>query len=223
MRTKLKYLAILVTTLLFAGCLLSIANAQTPTPSPEPTPTPEPYQENSVSVALEKPDNNSTKTDSFNCTFQFKPTLVGTDKLYLATLVLNGSATTATNTSTLSSGTSSSITYVLPANNDTYHWNIRLENKTNVVTAAEDFNLTLAVYVAPEPTPTPTTTPTAAPTPTPTATSTTPVPTVTVPPTESPSPTPAAGGLDTWTIVIIVIILVAGFGAIAIVLLRHRH
>jgi hypothetical protein len=217
----MKYLAILVTTLLFAGCLLSIANAQTPTPEPTPTPiptpTPVPYIENSISVALVKPDNNSTKTDSYNCTFQFTPTLVGADKLFSATLVLNGSVTTGTNTSALVSGTSSSFTYVLPSKNDTYHWNIILANSSTNVRAAEDFNLTLAVYVAPATSPTPAATPT--PTPAPTVAPTT---QPTAVPTPSPTPAPT-GGLDIWTIVIIVVILVAGFSVIAIVLLRHKH
>lgn len=222
MQTRKFYLAIIIITLSVVGLVVSIVNAQNQVPYPE-----------RISVLLEKPDNNSTKTDSFNCSFNFKP-IVETNTsqtLQFASLVVNGSIV-ASNQTVLASNATNSIWYQLPSNG-TYHWNIKLVNSTNVVSASEDFNLTLAVYVAPEPTPTPTAdstpTPTPAPnptpTPTPTSASISPTPTITAPPTETPTPipTPPPSGLDAWSIVIIVIILVVGLSAIAIVLLRNRN
>ncbi len=219
MQTRKFYLAIIIT-LLVVGLIVSIVNAQDQVPYPE-----------RISVLLEKPDNNSTKTDSFNCSFNFKP-IVETNTsqtLQFASLVVNGSIVAANQTA-LASNATNSIWYQL-SSNGTYHWNIKLVNSTNVVSASEDFNLTLAVYVAPEPTPTPTAAPTQTPTPaptltpTPTSASITPTPTITALPTETPTPipTPPPSGLDAWSIVIIVIILVVGLSAIAIVLLRNRN
>ncbi len=79
MKINQAYMAILILTLLASAFFVSIANSQEQTTTPE-----------DIYVILEKPDNNTAKTDNFNVTFTFTPVIEGADKFYSASLLLNG-------------------------------------------------------------------------------------------------------------------------------------
>ncbi len=187
----------------------------TPTPSPTPTPTPTPLPPE-IAVTLLAPNHNDTIRNSFNVSFIYRPDINGTGhSIEAADLYINGTLK-ASNPTAIKPGENNTIYYKF-ADNGTCTWNIRIRNSTTVVSAPSDFNMTVAVYVAPEPTPTPTPKPTATPTPVPTA-----GPTITPHPTISPSSTPTPSeGLGTWTIVIIVIVVIGVVGAVAVILLRR--
>ncbi len=209
MSSKQAITVILFLALLISGCFVPFAASQE-------TETPE-----TISVTLNTPETNTTKTDNLNVTFTYTPVLLtaGDEKFYGANLVLNGSIMgAATNQTAIANNTANTITYKF-TENGTYQWNIRIQNRTNVMTAPEPFNLTVTVYV-PDPTPTPTPTPSPSPTPVPTA-----VPTATPTPTPilTPTPTPPPDtGLSTWAIVIIIVFVVSGVLAAALFFAKRR-
>jgi outer membrane protein assembly factor BamB len=149
-----------------------------------------------ISVVLNQPSSNSTKTDSFACTFTYTPLLIGTDKFVGSTLIIDGIPTPVTNQTVITNNTSNSLALTFTANG-THTWNVRLQNTTNTVTAAQNNIFTLQVYVPPSsnpppnngPTPTPaplnTPTPISKQTPTPEPSQATPTPT----PLITPEPT----------------------------------
>ena len=166
-----------------------------------------------VTVTLKTPDNGTKITDDFNCSFVYVPTVIGEDIFYGAMLVINGVAV-ASNQTDIKADEDNTIAYNFNSNG-TYNWNIRLYNtSTNYVLAEDNYNFTIAVYVAPTATPTPT--PTATPTSAPTAT-----------PTQAPTPTstPTANNdlLTTLTIVIIIVIVISGVLVAVLILLRRRQ
>ena len=210
MINKQSCFGLLVFTLLFSSCLIPFVSSQeatpTPTPPPTPTPTPTPEPEN-ISVIILSPVHNYTITNSFNVSFVYIPQINGTaNKFEGADLFINGSQV-ASNQTAMASYSNNTIYHEF-SSNGTYLWNVKVRNSTTVVSASNDFNLTVSVYT-PDPTPTPTASPTPTPTPTPT-----PVPTLTptLTPTASPSPTPAVTneGFSAWLIVIIAVVVIAG-------------
>ncbi len=167
-----------------------------------------------IAVTLIAPDNGTKITNDFNVSFVFVPTAFGGDTFEGAELLINGTKITYNQTAIIAD--ENNTIYHKLNYNGTYNWNIRLYNtSTNYVAAADNYNFTLAVYVAPTATPTPA--PTATPTPAPTST-----------PTHTPTPTPTPTTTDdalltTLTIVIIIVVVVAGVLAAVLVLLRRRQ
>jgi hypothetical protein len=209
MKIQRVHISILVLTLLVITLSVNVTSTQAQT------------TEQSLSVTLGNPANNTAKTDNFNVTFAYTPYIVGSDKYYGSSLVVNGSVV-ASNQTAITNNSENSITYSF-ASNGTYYWNIRVQNTTHIATAAEPRNITLAVVV-PNPTVTPTPTPTATPTPTPLVTPTpTTAPTSTPTITPTPTPEPTGQGLDTWVLVAIAIVVIAVVGFIAIFIIRRRN
>ena len=206
------HVLILVLALLISGCFVSIT-VNTTVQAQEPE---------SISVTLYTPEDDAVETDSLNVTFTYTPVIVGTPSYLSANLVLNGSIVDQNQTA-ITKNTYNTIQHSFTTNG-TYLWNIRLQNKTDIVFASEDFMLNVTVVTTPAPTPTPTATPTATPTPT-AAPTTAPTATPTAAPTVTPTPTPqpTETGLDTWTIVAIVIVVIVVVGILAIFLLRRRQ
>ena len=168
-----------------------------------------------VAVSLKSPDNGTTVTNDFNCSFVYVPTAIGGDSFEGATLIING-VLADYNQSAITADEENTISYKF-SSNGTYNWNIRLYNtSTNYVVSEDSYNFTVAVYVAPTSTPTPV--PTATPTPTPTPTSI---------PTHAPTPTPTPSAdndlLTTLTIVIIIVIVISVVLVAVLILLRRRQ
>ncbi len=168
------------------------------------------YPSNFIAVTLKSPDNGTTISNDFNCSFVYYPTISGTDKFFGASLIVNGTLV-ASNTTAVTANTNNTIYYKF-SQNGTYSWNIRLQNSTNNVSAPSDYNFTVAVYVAPTATPTPA--PTATPTPAPTAHPATATPT--------PTPEPDNSVLSMWAIIIIVVFVICGVLVAVLVLLRRK-
>ncbi|MCL5949496.1 MAG: hypothetical protein M1490_03350 [Candidatus Bathyarchaeota archaeon] len=165
-----------------------------------------------LSVKLKSPSNDATITNKFNVSFVFVPSINGTDKFSKASLWVNGTIV-ATNSTALVADADNTIYYEFH-DNGTYRWNIRLENSTHPVSAASNYNFTLAIQEA-----SPTATPTPTPTPTPIVTAS-PTPR---PATATPSPTPAPEiGIDLWTLIIIAVIVFSVVLIITIFLLRRK-
>ncbi len=166
----------------------------------------------SIAVSLKAPDNGTTVSNDFNCTFTYVPTLSGTTKFYGASLVVNNTIV-AYNQTAIIAGENNTINYKF-SSNGTYNWNIRLQNDTNTVTAPSNYNFTVSVYVAPTATPTPAVTQT--PTPIPTATTT-------ATPTATPTSSPDDTAFTTWLIVIIIVFVISGVLVAVLLLLRRRQ
>lgn len=204
MKSKQTCLLLIMLFFLINGYLFSLASSQ-----------------NVFFVTLSAPSDDTT-ISTWNCNFTYVPMISGSDYFVNATLVINGTATTASNQTAIQNSVPNKISYTFTSNG-TYLWNVAVYNSTNVVFAS--VNNTLTVSVAPEPTPTPIPSPT--PTPTPLIMpSPTPAPTAT--PTEEPTPTPTATPttqpftVDGSLIVIVVLIVLAGILAAVIVLLWKK-
>ena len=204
MQTKKIGLPLIILLVLVNGCLISFASGQD-------------QMAQTLTVTLNSPATGSTIT-TFDCTFTYTTTIIN-DSFVGAKLILNGTATTATNQTAIQNGTTNTLTYTFTSNG-TYLWNVEVDGSSIGAVVASADN-TLTVSVAPEPTPTPSPSPT--PTPTPSATPTptlAPTPTPTATPTPTPTPEPAAAfAVDGWMIVIIVLIVLAGILAGVIVFL----
>ncbi len=215
MKIKQAYTAIFILTILANAYLVYVAGTEAQVTTP------------TLTVGLNKPDNNTAKTDNFNQTFTFTPILTTSDSFQRATLILNGTFA-ATNQTAISNNTVSSISYTFTGNG-TWFWDIQLEATNHSPVTSTEYsatllgarNITVAVFIPnPTPTPTPTPSPTATPTLTPT---TTPIVTPTASPTPTPTPPPSTNDvLSTWTIVAIAIVVIAVVGGIAIFMLRRR-
>jgi hypothetical protein len=195
MKSKQTYLAFLILLLLFTECSTQLATSQDET-----------YE--TLTVALNSPADGNTIT-TYDCTFSYTPTLIGSDQFIEARLVINDTATAAVNQTAIQNATSNTIAYTFTSNG-TYIWNVQVRNSTNSVAAPTNFVLKVSVYIEPEATPTPTPTETPTPSPEPTSTPTpvvTPSPSPT--PTLTPQPTAAPFDIDGSMIGIIVLIVIA--------------
>ncbi|MGD6853389.1 MAG: hypothetical protein ACQCN6_15120 [Candidatus Bathyarchaeia archaeon] len=147
MTIKQAYLAIIALSLLVSICSVPLAQSDESSSSPEPTITISPFQATeefeNISVSILSPVHNTTITDDLNCSFIYKPAINGTGNFLGASLMVNGSIV-ATNQTALTPYANNAISYKFPSNG-TYVWNIGVQNISNVVWAAEDFNLTVGV------------------------------------------------------------------------------
>lgn len=120
-------------------------------------PIEEGYTEESVSLVLNTPANESTVSE-YAQNMNYTPTLIGSDSFFNATLYVNGSPV-AYNQTAIMNATLNTINYVFPGQNATYLWGIQVWNSTTPVFSSNgNFTLTVAVY-EPDPTPTPSPTP----------------------------------------------------------------
>lgn len=105
---------------------------------------PETEEENSFSLVLNTPANESTITE-YTCDFNYTPTLLGSDNFQNATLYLNGTAT-AYNQTAIVNATQNTISYVLPGQNATYLWDVQVWNSTHALFSTNG-NFTVNVQV----------------------------------------------------------------------------
>ncbi len=225
MNNKHMYSVIIIFSLLIISYFVPLAFSQeaSPSPTPSPTPTPAPISEpENISVALLSPIHNYT-INSFNVSFVFVPAINGTaNKFEGADLFIDGNIVGSNHTA-IEPYVNNTIYHEF-SSNGTYLWNVKVRNGTTVVSATNDFNLTVSVYLEPEPTPTPspslsvTPTPTSVPTVVPTVTPTAATPTA----SPTPNPKPTENGIGTWTIVIIAIVIIAVVGAVILLLLTRK-
>jgi hypothetical protein len=186
-----------------------------------------------LTVVLNSPSDSSTSTTLTNV-FTYTPTITGTGDYFVsATLYINGSATSAVNSTAIANGVANTISYDFTSN-EICTWNVLLANSNGSASATADFTLTVSV-----PSPTPTATPTATATAT-TAAAATAAPTATPSATTRPTPTPRRAtptptleatpteeanqenGLDLWLIIGIVVIVAAVAGASGFFILKKR-
>jgi hypothetical protein len=137
MKSNRTYLATLLLSLLFAACLVSSAQSQI------------------IVLTLNSPTDGATSS-SFICSFNYVPSAIGNTSITGATLILNGTATAATNQTAIVNNAINTIAYAFTVSG-MYVWNVRIQNSTASVLA--DRNNTLIVDLPHPSTPTPSATP----------------------------------------------------------------
>jgi hypothetical protein len=98
-----------------------------------------------LTVKLDSPVNG-TVVSTFNCDFNFTPTLLGSGNLQNASLLING-APVVSNTTTLTNATINTLSYSF-SRNGSYLWSIQVYSSVCGVFASENYSLTIEVYVA---------------------------------------------------------------------------
>jgi hypothetical protein len=149
MNNKNAYMGLAVFMLIIASCFVPSVlseNSSAPIQTNSVTPFAEGDPEN-MSVTLLAPVLNATIDKDMNVSFTFLPAINGTSQLTGASLWINGSRAEY-NQSAITPWANNTI-YHKFSDNGIYLWNIKLENTTSIISATEDYNLTVAV---PEPT-----------------------------------------------------------------------
>jgi hypothetical protein len=143
-----------------------------------------------LTVALTNPADQSILTNTTNV-FSYTPTITDSNDFFVAAILyLNGTATTATNSTAMVNASVNTLSYDF-LSSGTYFWNVQVTSNAGIHQASINFTLFVVLQT---PSPTPTLTPNATETPAPTLNATdtpTPTPTLTPNATETPTPTPA--------------------------------
>jgi hypothetical protein len=144
MNNKKAYMSLAVFILIIASCFVPSVlseNSSAPIQTNSITPFAEGDLEN-MSVTLLAPVLNATIDKDRNVSFTFFPAINGTSQLTGASLWINGSRAEY-NQSAIVPWANNTIYHKL--GDGTYLWNIKLENTTGIISATEDFNLTVTV------------------------------------------------------------------------------
>jgi hypothetical protein len=147
MTTKQACLALIALTLLVSICSVPYVFGDNFSVTSETTETVSPFQadllDSNLTVALSTPAFNASITNDFNTSFTFVPTYNGTGQLFGADLRVNGTSV-ASNSTALVANQTNTIYYKFPSNG-TYFWNVRVQDDAYVISAPNDFNLSVAV------------------------------------------------------------------------------